>query len=324
MKKLKFDHFRNFPSIFCGLFARLVNKLAESLYFEYSEEPTNNECRSVVFIVGAPRSGSTLLYQVLSDAFDFGYISNVHAKLWGCPTLVENIFKVFEKRKPSNYQSVHGKENGWSSPNECPEFWYRFFKRKPIYAGLSDVESSKMKLMRRSLRSFSCACKRPIIFKNLACSLRLSPLASYVPEALFIVLKRNELDVGHSLLEGRMNVYGTYNKFWSIAPPGIEEILKMPPHEQVIEQTRGIYKKIQDDREMICKKRFFDVKYEDFCDDVSGTLLAVQKFFAANGHALSIKREVPAKFKRNKVVKIDNDVFKAMCSYALKSKKKEI
>jgi len=33
---------------------------------------------SPLFIVGPPRCGSTLLYQVLTEAFDLAYVSNVH------------------------------------------------------------------------------------------------------------------------------------------------------------------------------------------------------------------------------------------------------
>ena len=36
-----------------------------------------------VFILGAPRSGSTLLYQVLTEAFDFAYLTNLQGFLAG-------------------------------------------------------------------------------------------------------------------------------------------------------------------------------------------------------------------------------------------------
>ena len=44
-----------------------------------------------IFIIGAPRSGSTLLYQVLTDYFEVGYISNLHAHFFGSPACLERL-----------------------------------------------------------------------------------------------------------------------------------------------------------------------------------------------------------------------------------------
>ena len=45
-------------------------------------EPSRN-----VFVVGAPRSGTTVLIQALAAAFDVGYISNLAASFWQAPAL---------------------------------------------------------------------------------------------------------------------------------------------------------------------------------------------------------------------------------------------
>jgi len=40
-----------------------------------------------IFIVGAPRSGTTLLTQVLISSFELGYIDNISSKFWTNPLM---------------------------------------------------------------------------------------------------------------------------------------------------------------------------------------------------------------------------------------------
>ncbi|NIU01843.1 MAG: hypothetical protein GWN01_13315, partial [Nitrosopumilaceae archaeon] len=44
------------------------------------------ECRyPPVFILGPPRSGTTLLYQLMTCSFNFAYIPNIANKFYRCP-----------------------------------------------------------------------------------------------------------------------------------------------------------------------------------------------------------------------------------------------
>ncbi len=42
-----------------------------------------------IFFLGAPRSGSTLAVQVITDALDLGYISNRHCQWFSAPALAK-------------------------------------------------------------------------------------------------------------------------------------------------------------------------------------------------------------------------------------------
>ena len=42
-----------------------------------------------LFIIGPPRSGSTLLYQYLARYFDISYFNNYHHKNYMCPSFAE-------------------------------------------------------------------------------------------------------------------------------------------------------------------------------------------------------------------------------------------
>src|SRR5580692_3262293 len=82
-----------------------------------------------IFIVGAPRSGSTLLYQLMTSCFHFGYISNLHCTLYGAPQLVERFMRNSDFHPDSNFRSDTGQTEGMAGPCECNAYWYLFFPR---------------------------------------------------------------------------------------------------------------------------------------------------------------------------------------------------
>lgn len=79
---------------------------------------------------------------------------------------------------------------------------------------------------------------RPILFKNLYAPLRIQAIAHHLPESLFIITHRDEVDNGHSLLEVRKKVFGSYHQWWSMEPPDTESLKRLPAHQQVKEQIR--------------------------------------------------------------------------------------
>ena len=270
-----------------------------------------------VFIIGAPRSGSTVLYQVLTNYYDFGFLANIHCLFYGGPSLIENILHSNRSGGGhADYTSRFGKTEGWSSPSECGEFWYRFFRRHPPYVPLEEADPGKMEELRKAFYALEMAFKKPILFKNLYCTLRLMPIATTLPEARFIVIRREIVDNAHSILEGRENVKGDYSTWWSAEPPDIEQLRHRPPAEQAVEQVRHINDLIDRDRQLIDPSRFVDVQYESFCDDVQGTLSKLDLFF--EGHGIAIRHtgvSIPNKFERRSEIRIEKSLYDQIVNY---------
>ncbi len=274
-----------------------------------------------LFIIGAPRSGSTLLMQVLTDAFDFGYMSNLHNAFFGAPAFVEKFLYSRKKRKKSSYSSKHGLVDGYFSPSECGEYWYRFFPKNPLYAPLSAVSHKNMLMFRSSLARFVEASGRPVLFKNMFVSLRLEPILKYIPEALFIVIHRDEVENAHSLLEVRKKIYSNYEHWWSMEPPSINELKKLPAAHQVIEQIRQIHDLINSEfkRFNVDEKRVFHVNYEEFCDDVHDMIDKIEQFTKDNNVKVTRLFEVPKKFDIRKTYSIPSELLNEVKKYAAKS-----
>jgi hypothetical protein len=267
-----------------------------------------------ILIVGAPRSGSTLLYQVMVERFDLAYISNRHCRWHGAPSLVER--RVRGSRHAATYSSYLGVETGATAPSECGGYWYRFFPRSPHYVSLDAVEPAKLSGLRRSVARFGAAAGRPIVFKNLYCSLRLEPIAAALPEALFVVIERDLLDNARSLLASRMRRSGGYAEWWSAEPPGIERLRALPPEQQVVEQVRGIAGVIASARERIGADRFLNVSYESLCEDPAATTAAIGEFCALRGTRLAVRGEIPQRFGRPPGAAIDAALESALERYA--------
>ena len=273
-----------------------------------------------IFFLGAPRSGSTLAVQVITDALNVGYMSNRHCQWFGAPALAEKLFHPTCRRRVSDYCSRHGVTEGWHAPAECGEWWYRFFRRKPSYTRLDDVDLNKMRAFRRSIASLTDAIDRPIVFKNLYASLRIQAIAHYLPESLFIVMHRNEVDNAHSLLEGRVRVFGDYQTWWSMEPPEIEALKRLPAHEQVIEQIHHIYRTIDSDMKLarIDSTRRMDFTYEDFCDNPASIVKSIRSFLKQNGCQVKSREIVlPESFARRQEVRIDEKLYESLRSYSV-------
>lgn len=260
---------------------------------------------TVVFLVGPPRSGSTLIMQVLCDAFKVGYISNQHCKWFGAPTAAERVFRPLAEKSPSDYASNHGRTTGQHAPSECGAWWYRFFQRDPAYVKLKDVSRRKMVAFRRSLEGLGKAVGRPLLFKNLYVGLRLEPISYYVPNALFVAIDRNWVDNGQSILRGRYDALGDYGQWWSVPPPDVDQLAKLKPVQQVVGQVQAIHTLINRDIERLgLEDRTFRVRYEEFCEDVHGTLAAFEAFMASHGVELERRFDVPTHFSINRYMKI--------------------
>ena len=89
---------------------KLKNKLLTPL--NYFLNPLENLCLNVndldylkskppVFIIGPPRSGTTVLYQLLCKHFNFGYTNNFVADWYNIPITATRLYNRFSSQKSS-------------------------------------------------------------------------------------------------------------------------------------------------------------------------------------------------------------------------------
>lgn len=251
-----------------------------------------------IFVVGAPRSGSTLLYQLLTDRFDVGYLANGHARQPGAPSLVERFRGLIRGRRAElgDYRSSFGNTAGELGPSECGPFWYRFFPRRPHYVAADAFPTASRRELRAAIGAFVEACGRPVVYKNLVNTARMDAIAATLPEALFVAVHRDLAANATSLLDARMRVAGAYDSWWSVEPPGIERLLQLPEQEQVVEQVRELDALVARVEASIGSERVLHLAYEDLCADPRAELERIAAFATRHGCELGQRGEVPASF----------------------------
>ena len=271
-----------------------------------------------IFILGPPRCGSTLLYQILTSSIDIGYPSNRHHTFYGAPGFAEKYLISRGDYKNTTYRSHFGRTQQPDEPSEFSDWWYRFFPKEPgILNGIIDANS---RTFRKSVKNLAASFQRPVLYKNLYAVGRIHPLLKALPEALFLVVRRDEIDTAHSILEARMLTLGNYESWFSFKPPNFDQISRLPPHQQVILQIRSIYREIEsvlyNTETHHPSDRVFEVHYKDYCDNPLKTVDEFMKFIALKGFHLKRTRSLPEKFPIRSEIRIDLDLYEELIKFS--------
>ena len=256
-----------------------------------------------VFIIGAPRCGSTLLYRLLVERYDMGFISNFAGRFYPVPALGAWLAGQLGIGLPrGDYVFNFGRMDGLGAPSECGHFWYRWFPRGyHVYVGKGQTNSRKLRELRLEVGALAHVLARPLIFKNLYNAMRIAPIVESIPEASFIVCRRDYRHTALSILEARVKNVKSRSTWWSVPPREFDELADKDHAHQVVGQVYGIYRQIEEDMRVFGTERFLEVHYEDLCADVHGVLDRIRSFLASRGCRLNTRWEVPRTFPMDRM-----------------------
>ena len=260
-----------------------------------------------IFIVGPPRSGTTLVYQTLVTVFDVGYLTNLHALLYGGAGLVDAIMPRRRTYSAVEFESTFGRVQGLEAPSEAGAFWYRWFPRGDEYAELPPDGS-----LRRVVGRMICRRGRPFVFKNVFNSIRVRALAASIPEARFIVVRRSIKWTAQSIYLARQDVMGDVSRWWSVPVPGKAELGRASPEIQVVEQACRILESLSRDAELIGRDKFYWLHYEDFCRDPRTAVSSIMKWLASSNVHIGQRQPAPPAFPIRSVVRVPPESWKAI------------
>jgi len=224
--------------------------------------------RPQLFIMGLPRSGTTLVYQYLVHRLDVAYFTNGVGRFPHAAAVVTR----WQRRRHSGYRSdfasEYGKVLGPVAPREAGSFWARFFGLDD-YVRFADVHAHDIEVLRRTITrvQFDAGCKL-FVNKNVKHMLRLDALAHIFPEARFLIVERDIVDVALSVLRGRIQAPQAPagpQAWWSVRPPGIDRLIGLPVPEQIAGQLFALNERMNADLAHLPRQRVLRVRYEDFC-----------------------------------------------------------
>jgi hypothetical protein len=226
----------------------------------------------IVFIVGAPRSGTTLLYQLMSTYLQVAYVSNFMARFWMAPVVGHWLHGlVLRGASPFDDElaSAFGVAQGALAPHEFSWFW-RLWAELPDSDHLrrDELEQLAWQPLLDELESVAAWSGSPLVLKALNhVDYHIAFLAERLPQARFVHIRREPLYVVQSILESRTERYGDPRTWWSIRPRDWASWRDAEPVEQVCHQVGDCLQHIGAGLATLDDTRQLSLAYEDLVAD---------------------------------------------------------
>jgi hypothetical protein len=263
-----------------------VNAMLAPLQTEI-ESTCSAPLEPVILIVGPPRSGTTLVSQLLAASGRVGYVSNFIARFWLAPAVGARIERSLEGigdvGHRIDFDSTYGRTSGWKQPHEFGRFWDGWFNFGQETHWVDDELRKRVDAngLRRSVASLEREYSQPMVFKNNTwCTFQADLLAGIFPTAVVVACTRDPLYVAQSLLLGRRRLLGDDTRWWSVRPRRFAWIRRRPPLEQVALQAVHIDREMRDSLAGVDDGRIVWTPYASVCADPIGT---VARIFDAAG-----------------------------------------
>src|SRR5690606_37729489 len=209
-------------------------------------------------------------YLYLAAALDVTVLTNLDDVFYGAPVLVHRIAGRRLEPAITSLDSNLGKVKGLTQPSECGNFWYRFFPREAGIVRADDIGAPTRARLRGEIDALGRVRHRPVLFKNLYCSLRIDAIHAAIPEARFLVMRRGLLANAVSILRARTSV-GALDSWWSVRPPG-DDLDDLTPPEQAIAQVTRVHEAIETSRRSLDPSLFLDIDFDGFASHPASTL----------------------------------------------------
>ena len=206
-----------------------------------------------IMLISPSRSGSTIIYQVLTRVIPCVYISNYHnlfPKTASSKMHRDNLFGI----SGDNLKNYYGYTSSVFDVSEGNEIL------ENILAGGSDKAEIRKRFTAFLIR-MGASSEKPLIFKNVQSYHHLALLHAAVPELKFLRITRNTEQVAQSMLRA----YHELGYFYS-TPEELKAYNTEDPVEFTILHLLGIEKSIEKQLNQISQDNIIRCSYEDFCD----------------------------------------------------------
>ncbi len=297
------------------------------MWFFRKKKSNKNEVTKPIFIIGVPRSGTTLLYKILCRHPELAYFTSCDLKNIIPKKRQIQIIENWKKLKAKNEKIPHSEENFFAAlthklkngekmnpvPIEAEIFWQKFFGQEYV----NNISTNQRITLSNELSEFLESQKK-IRFLNKAPQhcMRLFALKKTFPDAKFIHISRDPKQVIASSLvrekkEGKFNI-------------GIKLKNEIPSRNyNLIEKWAWAYKDIIESiNEFGCeqdKNRFMSVHYDELVKNPKQIISNILNFCELN--TSSIEKMVPhihdtsEKWKEILTTEDEQKIFKIISNY---------
>jgi hypothetical protein len=253
----------------------------------------------LLHIIGAPRSGTTLLSQLVASCLDVGFINNLTAAFWRAPVFgIRLTQKICRAREPSTFQSAFGRTSAIHEPHEFGYFWSRLLNQKdmcepePAQAAVIDWP-----LVRRVLINMTHAFGSALAFKSFLAVWHIERMWAELPRTCFVRIRREPLANAVSILKTRRQYLGDVTRWVSLMPTECRELTQSPPWVQVAAQVFYLEQGMSRRLAHLPAANVLELSYESLCESPRRAVRAVQKLLERHGPPVAWISDPPPQFE---------------------------
>jgi len=220
-----------------------------------------------IFILGAPRTGSTLLYQAMGDIFKLPFLSNFTNQYFSEFPIVGAALQKSLKFD-IKWESKYGKTNGIFQPSEASAVLSTWFGGgHPSQEKSKQIIEGKEEHFLKTLNAIEVLYnQRPLLIKNAWNCFRVKYLAESLPCARFIWIRRDIASAAASDLQARYITKKSAFIWNSATPANWSELKNKQAHEQVVENQFEFNNAMQVSLNRYAHDRFVEIWYEKFIE----------------------------------------------------------
>ncbi len=277
---------------------RLNNILGPCQEEEYHDV---GELYPTLHIVGAPRSGTTLLMQLLAAHTNIGYINNLIAAFWRAPTYgIQLSKKLLPAGMASTYSSNFGRTQGVSEPHEFGYFWSSllFYKNMKEHDSVSKLQIDWNRV-RMILNNMTYAFSGPIVFKSFLLGWHMESMQIKMPKTCWVRIRRDPVQNALSILDLRQKMLGTQEEWASLKPKEYEWLKNEPYWRQVAGQVYFLEKAHTVQLLSLPQDTILDVTYEELCNNPQRIMEKIRLLLRTHRGDIDMLSQPPVNFTQD-------------------------
>ena len=262
-----------------------------------------------IFILGPPRSGTTLMYQLMIHRYQLSFFTNISDMLNKFPVSAARWGRRIYSQYESSFESNYGRVDGKLAPSEAGGIWNRWFPYESQdgynYTAAGQLSIEKQKLVYQTVAGIEKLSDLPFVNKNVKHSVRILALNEIFPSSLFLRVVRDPEEIAVSILHGRKRQTTDVSAWWSAMPKEIDQLTGLDVLEQVAGQVYFLEKNITEDLSQIDSQRHLTIEYDRLCNQPQAVMSEIAELARLNNCNLKLNQEMPTSFKKSSQEKKD-------------------
>ncbi|MFP3860588.1 MAG: sulfotransferase [Bacteroidales bacterium] len=276
---------------------------------EYDDFPIKHP---FLFVIGAPRSGTTLLTQLIANTFDISYINNLSARFFLAPLHGIRFSKtVLGETRKSSFHSDYARTQGLNEIHEFGYFW-RYWLNKHSFDDITYAREKEDKIdwtgVKKVLSTLQNETERAFIFKNIYGSYHMKKFVDLLEKVIFVYIERDELDTAVSILNARKKYNTDLNIWWSYQPLEYNQIKDLDYWGQIAGQIYYLQRFYLKEMKQLPEKNVMKIAYKEMCEDPASIIEQIkEKCKMHENYDIPVINDVPEKFPYRKYDNTDEE-----------------